>query len=166
MLRKLAGAFLVIAGVVLSGSAWALTTNVTINGGGQPLRSTLITLHVHVPGHPPRTFTGRTDQNGVLRTVVPVPQRPEVTIDLSLYGGIPTPELPPSRLTDGGTIEIGGGGGNTYIPYMPGDPNIPVEISLYLTKTDGCLRWTEISRSTLDPTDDGKTCHDPVGGGV
>jgi hypothetical protein len=165
MLRRFIWAFLVVFGVVLSSSAWAITTNVTITGGGQPLKSTLITLHVHVPGKPPRTYTGKTDHNGVLRTVIKIPERPEVTINLSLDGGIPTPELPLSRLVDGGTIEVGGGG-NTYIPFTPGDPNIPLEISLYLTKTDGCLRWSEFSRSTMDPTNDGKACHDPVGGGV
>jgi hypothetical protein len=109
MLQRLLFTILAVGGLLASGAAWASTTNLNLTSHGDPLRSTVVSLTVRVPGKPDQHLIGRTDSNGHLTMTYRKSTTYGGSFDVCAGGAGAATQMPATRLEDGGAIGLGAG---------------------------------------------------------
>jgi outer membrane immunogenic protein len=137
MLRKLLYALVAVGGLVLSGTAWAIMTDVNLTSNGNPVPSQTVTLTVRTPGKPTRTLTVKTSKTSKIKLRITETNINETTVDISLSSGGYKTNVPLSQLTGGGEIDVPGNTPGTPATYMPDSPFTP----FYLGGGVG-VQWT------------------------
>lgn len=133
MLRKFAGAFLVVFGLALSSTAWAITATVTGQGTGTAVKGGTLTLVKQTPKGTVTRHSGRINPTTHTATV-PVNVKKDDKLYASLDGGLTGKPVTEEQLTGGVPIDFSTGVGPipqptpTYsqTPYMP-----PVPVRVY-----------------------------------